>query len=99
MVSNWIRRSGMLALVLALALAGTAPAAALDFGGRDLDGWHAAWNWLNDVFGWDDEAAGNSGGLSSVYEGEGTGIDPWGQPQPTVAAPVCPTCEVGPGAS
>jgi hypothetical protein len=87
----------MLALVLALALAGTAPAAALgfDLGGRNLDGWHAAWNWLMDVFGWGDEAAGNSGGLSSVYEREGAGADPWGQPQPT-AIPTCPGCEQGP---
>ena len=100
MFRNSIRRSGMLALVLALALAGPAPAAALDFdfGGRNLDGWHAVWNWLNDVFGWGDGTAGNSGGISSVYEGEGTGIDPWGQPLPAVTAPVCPTCEVGPGA-
>lgn len=100
MLRNSIRRSGMLALVLALALAGTAPAAALgfDFGGRNLDGWHAVWNWLTDVFGWGDEAAGNSGGLTSVYENEGAGLDPWGQPQPT-AIPVCATCELGPGAS
>lgn len=96
MLRNSIRRSGMLALVLALALAGTAPAVALDldFGGRDLGGWHAVWNWLSDVFGWGDEAAGNSGGLSSVYEREGSGIDPWGQPQ---ATSVCPTCEGGGG--
>jgi hypothetical protein len=86
----------MLALVLALALAATAPAAALDFGGRDLGGWHAVWNWLTDVFGWGDEAAGNSGGVSSVYEGEGAGLDPFGQPQPT-AIPVCPICEEGAG--
>jgi len=98
MVRNWIRRSGMLALVLALALAGTAPAAALDFGGRDLDGWHAVWNWLADVMGWDGEVAGNSGGFTPVYEGEGAGSDPFGQPQPT-AASVCPSCEEGPGAS
>lgn len=98
MVRNMIRRSGMLALVLALALAGTAPAAALDFGGRNLDGWHAVWNWLTGVLGWDGEAAGNSGGLTSVYEGEGAGSDPFGQPQPT-AVSVCPSCEEGPGAS
>lgn len=82
MVRNWIRRSGMLALVLALALAGTAPAAALDFGGRDLDGWHAVWNWFAGVLGWDGEAAGSSGGLSSVYEGENAGLDPNGNPLP-----------------
>lgn len=87
MLRNMIRRSGMLALVLALALAGTAPAAALDFGGRNLDGWHTVWNWLTDVFGWGDEASGNSGGLTSVYEGEGMGTDPFGQPQPTAAIP------------
>lgn len=96
MLRNMIRRSGMLALVLALALAGTVPAAALDFGGRNLDGWHTVWNWLTDVLGWGDEAAGNSGGLSSVYENEGSGIDPWGTPQPTDIS-VCPRCEEGPG--
>ena len=89
-----IRRSGMLSLVLALALAGAAPAAALDFGGRNLDGWHTVWNWLTDVFGWGDEASGNSGGLTSVYENEGAGLDPNGQPTVTT---VCPTCEEGPG--
>jgi hypothetical protein len=94
MFRNSIRRSGMLALVLALALAGTAPAAAMDLGGRNLGGWHAFWNWMTDVFGWGDEAAGNSGGLSTVYEREGAGLDPFGQPQATSA---CPTCELGGG--
>ncbi len=94
MLRNMLRRSGMLALVLALALAGTAPAAALDFGGRNLDGWHTVWNWLTDVFGWGDEASGNSGGLSSVYENEGAGLDPNGTPTVTGT---CPTCEEGPG--
>jgi hypothetical protein len=94
MLRNMIRRSGMLALVLALALAGAAPAAALDFGGRNLDGWHTVWNWLTDVFGWGDEASGNSGGLTSVYENEGAGVDPNGEP---TASTTCPTCEEGPG--
>lgn len=85
MVRNMIRRSGMLALVLALALAGTSPAAALgfDFGGRDLDGWHAVWNWFAGVMGWGEETSGNSGGITSVYEGENAGIDPNGTPVPT----------------
>ena len=84
MLRNMIRRSGMLALVLALALAGTAPAAAIDFGGRDLDGWHMVWNWLTDVFGWGGgETAGNSGGFTPVYENEGAGVDPFGQPTAT----------------
>jgi hypothetical protein len=83
MLRNMIRRSGMLALVLALALAGTAPAVALDFGGRNLDGWHTVWNWLTDVLGWGDEASGNSGGLKTVYEGENAGFDPNGNPLPT----------------
>jgi hypothetical protein len=89
MLRNMLRRSGMLALVLALALAGAAPAAALDldFGGRNLDGWHTVWNWLTDVFGWGDEASGNSGGLTVVYEMEGAGMDPFGDPQPTGATP------------
>jgi len=89
MLRNMIRRSGMLALVLALALAGTVPAAALDFGGRSLDGWHTVWSWFTDVFGWGgDEAAGNSGGFTPVYEREGAGLDPWGLP----AATICRTC-------
>jgi hypothetical protein len=92
MLRNMIRRSGMLALVLALALAGAAPAVALDFGGRNLDGWHTVWTWLTDVFGWGDEASGSSGGLRPVYEREGAGSDPFGL---TVTA--CPTCEQGPG--
>ena len=87
MLRNMIRRSGMLALVLALALAGTAPAAAIDFGGRDLDGWHMVWNWLTDVFGWGGEAAGNSGGFTPVYENEGAGLEPNGDPQPNGSAP------------
>jgi hypothetical protein len=88
MLRNMIRRSGMLALVLALALAGSAPAAAMDFGGRNLDdGWHTVWSWLTDVLGWGDEAAGNPGGLSSVYENEGAGYDPLGAPVPTGTAP------------
>ena len=94
MLRNLLRRSGMLALVLALALAGTAPVAALDFGGRDLDGWHAVWNWVMNVLGWGDEAAGNSGGLTPVYEMEGAGVDPFGNPQPTG---LTPPVELGPG--
>lgn len=82
MLRNTIRRGGMLALVLALALAGTAPAAALgfDFGGRNLEGWHAVWNWLAGVMGWGEETSGNSGGITAVYEGECVGIDPNGCP-------------------
>ena len=95
MLRKMIRYSGMLALVLALALAGTVPAAALDFGGRNLDGWHGVWNWLMDALGWGGEAAGNSGGLTPVYEMEGAGVDPFGQPLPT-AATGCPTCDQGP---
>lgn len=87
MLRNMIRRSGMLALVLALALAGTAPAAALGFDGRDLDGWHTVWNWLTDVFGWGGEAAGNPAGFTPVYEMEGAGLEPNGDPQPTVSDP------------
>ena len=87
MLRNMLRRTGMLVLVLALALAGTAPAAALDFGGRNLDGWHTVWIWLTDVFGWGDEASGSSGGPKSVYEREGMGTDPFG-----LTATSCPTC-------
>ena len=94
MLRNMIRRSGMLALVLALALAGTAPVAAMDFGGRNLDGWNTVLTWLTDVFGWGDEAAGNSGGLTSVYEMEGSGLEPNGNSTPNAA---CMTCEEGAG--
>ncbi len=89
MLRNMIRLSGMLALVLALALAGAAPAAAADFGGRNLDGWQTVWSWLSDVFGWGAETAGNSGGFTPVYENEGAGYDPLGQPQ----AASCSLCE------
>jgi hypothetical protein len=87
MLRKTIRRSGMLALVLALALAGTVPAAAMDFGfgGRNLDGWHAVWNYVMGFFGWGDEsssAAGNSEGLTGVYERSGAGFDPNGNPIP-----------------
>ena len=85
MLRKTIRRSGMLALVLALALAGTVPAAAADFGGRNLDGWQAVWSWFTGLFGWGDDAAsteGNSGGLKGVYEMEGGGFDPNGNPLP-----------------
>ncbi len=92
---NMIRRSGMLALVLALALAGTAPAVARDFGGRNLDGWHTVWSWLTDVFGWGDESSGSSGGFTPVYERAGSGLEPNGG-EPTVAGD-CPTCEAGSG--
>ena len=97
MLRNMIRRSGMLALVLALALTGAAPAAALDFGGRNLDGWHAVWNWFMGMWGWGErEASGNSGGMKAVYEGECAGIDPNGCPAvPTVVT----TCGTGPDES
>lgn len=93
MLRKMIRRGGMLALVLALALAGTAPAAALDFSGRNLDRLQTVWSWLTDLLGWDGEAGGASGGLASVHENEGIGIDPNGKP----TASECPSCEEGVG--
>jgi hypothetical protein len=83
MLRKMIRRSGMLALVLALALAGAAPAAAME-GGRNLGGWDSVWDWFAELFdlGWG--SGGNSGGLTPVFEMEGAGFDPNGTPHPNV---------------
>lgn len=77
MLRKTIRRSGMLALVLALALAGTVPASATDFGGRNLDRWHSVWEFVMSLFGWDGDP--DAGG---VWEQTTPGFDPNGDPQP-----------------
>ena len=67
MLRNMIRRSGMLALVLALALAGTAPAVALDSGGRNFDGWHTVWNWVQGgLLGFSVDRSVSSGLVASI---------------------------------
>jgi hypothetical protein len=90
MLRKTIRLSG--ALVLALALAGAAPAAALDMGGRNLGVWDTVWNWVAGLFGPSDQGSdGNSGSLTRIWEGSTTGFDPNGQPLPQGGN----ICEVG----
>ena len=100
MLRNTIRRGGItLALLLALGLGliGATPAAAQGF--RSDSAWEGAWGWLTDLFGliWDDQpASGNHGGLSSVWENEGAGFDPYGQPLPQGGQPT-PSTDEGAG--
>lgn len=78
MLHKSYRRGGLtLALLLALALSGATPASAQGFGPRSV------FDWLSNLFDFkifaaDDE--GNSGGLAGVWEMEGAGFDPFGQP-------------------
>lgn len=78
MLYKSIRRGGLiLALVAALALTGATPASAQGFGPR------AVFNWLSDLFdffGPVEARDGNSNGPSAVWEMEGAGFDPFGQP-------------------
>ena len=81
MLHKSIRRGGLtLALMLALALSGATPASAQGFG----FGPRSMFDWLADLFGFtilaEDTNEGNSGGLSGVWEMEGAGFDPFGQP-------------------
>jgi hypothetical protein len=89
MLRKTLRRCGVLALLLVLALAGAAPASAAEIGGL-----HRVWSWLSGLFdlaGWGldpegaalDTAGGNSGDLDRIWEMEGPGYDPNGTPQPT----------------
>lgn len=85
MLRNTIRRGGItLALLLALGLGliGATPAAAQGF--RSESTWEGVWGWLVSLFGLVDEqpADSNNGGLSNVWENEGAGFDPFGQPIP-----------------
>lgn len=81
MLHKSIRRGGItLLLVLALALSGAVPAAAAqEIGPRSVFGWLAS---LFDFFGFaaDDTNDGNSTGMSGIWENEGAGYDPFGQP-------------------
>lgn len=89
MLRKTLRRCGMLALVLALALAAAAPVAADEIGGSTRVGiWSSVWDWLADAFGFSapqDDSAGNTG-LRGIFEQEGAGFDPNGNPKPTEGA-------------
>lgn len=78
MLHKSYRRGGLtLALLLALALSGATPASAQGFGPRSV------FDWLSNLFDFKIFAADdaeNSGGLSGVWEMEGAGFDPFGQP-------------------
>jgi hypothetical protein len=102
MLRNTIRRGGItLALLLALGLGliGATPAAAQGF--RSNSAWEGVWSWLIDLFGLtgSDQPTGNYGGLSHVWhvwEMEGAGFDPYGNPLPTGNGPN-PTTNEGAG--
>lgn len=78
MLHKSYRRGGLtLALMLALALSGATPASAQGFGPRSV------FDWLSNLFDFTIFAADdaeNSGGLSGIWEMEGAGFDPFGQP-------------------
>lgn len=90
MLRNTIRRGGItlaLLLALGLGLVGATPAAAQGF--RSDSAWEGVWNWLTSLFGvvGSDQPAGNDGGLSHVWDNEGAGFDPFGQPIPQSGQP------------
>jgi hypothetical protein len=98
MLRNTIRRGGItLALLLALGLGliGATPAAAQGF--RSDSVWEGVWSWFSSLFGSDQPAApGNDGSLSHVWDLEGPGFDPNGNPLPHAGAPG-PATDEGPG--
>lgn len=82
MLRNTIRRGGItLALLLALGLGliGATPAAAQGF--RSVSTWDEILDWVAGLFGLA-QPAENNGGISHVWEYEGAGFDPFGQPLP-----------------
>jgi hypothetical protein len=85
MLRKTLRRCGVLALVLALALAAAAPVAADEIGGSRIGIWSSVWDWLADAFGFSapGDTEGNTGGLRGLFEPEGAGFDPNGDPKPT----------------
>jgi hypothetical protein len=98
MLRNSIRRGGItLALLLALGigLIGATPAAAKGFGADSA--WEGVWSWLTGLFGvaTGDQPAGNDNGLSHIWDMEGAGFDPYGQP--TTSSPTQPTTDEGAG--
>lgn len=86
MLRKTIRRCGMLALVMALALAGVAPAAAHEIGGSRIGSLDGVWGWLADLFGFStpqgSDDAGNTATMRGIWAQEGPGFDPNGQPKP-----------------
>ena len=94
MLRNTIRRGGIsLALLLALGLGliGATPAAAQGF--RSVSTWDEILDWVAGLFGLSQPADGNNGSLSHVWENEGAGFDPFGQPLPQSG----PTTDEGAG--
>jgi hypothetical protein len=84
MLRKTLRRCGMLALVLALALAAAAPVAADEIGGSRAGIWSSVWDWLADAFGFSAPQGDTAGtGLRGIFEQEGAGFDPNGNPNPT----------------
>jgi hypothetical protein len=100
MLRNTIRRGGItLALLLALGLGliGATPAAAQGF--RSESVWEGVWGWLSSLFGIagsDQPASGNDGGLSHIWDMEGAGFDPYGNPVQNGTHPP-PTTDEGAG--
>ena len=86
MLRNTIRRGGItLALLLALGLGliGATPAAAQGF--RSDSAWEGVWHWLTGLLGLtggDQPVSGNEGGFSRIWDMEGPGFDPNGNPLP-----------------
>lgn len=88
MLRNTIRRGGItLALLLALGLGliGATPAAAQGF--RSVSTWEGIWDWIGTLFGLAQPVDGNNAGISHVWDNEGAGFDPFGQPIPQGTAP------------
>jgi hypothetical protein len=86
MLRNTIRRGGItlaLLLALGLGLTGASPAAAQGF--RSDSAWEGVWGWLTGLFGLagsDQPASQNNEGLSHLWDNEGAGFDPYGNPLP-----------------
>jgi hypothetical protein len=99
MLRKTIRRGGItlaLLLALGLGLAGATPAAAKGFGSNSV--WEGAWSWLAGLFGvtTGGQPAGNEKGISHIWDMEGAGFDPYGQP--TTNGPIQPGATTDEGA-
>lgn len=100
MLRKTIRRGGItLALLLALGigLIGATPAAAKGFGNDSA--WEGVWSWLTGLFGvtTGDQPAGNENGVSHLWDMEGAGFDPYGQPAANGTADPGATTDEGAG--
>jgi hypothetical protein len=101
MLRTTIRRGGItlaLLLSLGLGLIGATPAAAQGF--RSDSAWEGVLSWLAGLFGIagsQQPADGDHGGLSGIWDNEGAGMDPFGQPLPSGQAPTAPTADEGAG--